>query len=98
MESTMRGYIEHALDELLKTESLLELKETIDSYEPAIKSKEDALFGFVLGCIRDTLAPYTLGVYRRLPTPLENQEITKMTPRRASEIKARILETLNLRP
>ena len=98
MESTMRDYIEHALDEFLKTERLVELKKLMDSYEPAIKLKGDAMFGFILGSIRNILQQYTFNKYGRLPTLSENQEITKITHRRSSEIKARILETLDLRP
>ena len=91
MEPSLRGLVEKVLDGLLKDESLREISETLEHYKPLVKSKEDAMFGFILGSVRASLGLYTWSLYRRLPSETENQELTSMTHRRATEIRSKIL-------
>jgi hypothetical protein len=94
MEPTIRGLVEKYLDEMLTNESLQEMSKTIDHYRPIIKSKEDAMFGFILGSVRLSLALYVWSLYRRLPSESENQELTSMTHKRAMEIRSKIVSSM----
>lgn len=94
MEPTIRELIEKYLDEMLKNENLQELSETIEHYRPIVKSKEDAMFGFVVGSVRLSLALYVWSLYRRLPSESEKQDLTSMTHKRAMEIRSKILSSI----
>ena len=94
MEPLLRGIVEKCIDEILKTESLNDLRNTIEDFKPFIKSKEDAMFGFIISYIRVSASLYSWSLYRRLLTLEENIELTRMTHEQAIRIRSRILETL----
>lgn len=91
MEPRLRGIIEKNLDELLTDEYLEALSKNYESFKPLIKSKQDAMFGDIVGTIQERFAHYTIGLQRRVPTENEIQEVLTIIERRAEEIGSRIL-------
>lgn len=91
MEPKLRGIMEKILDELLESESLDALSEYYDKWKPLIKSKEDAMFGDIIGTVQERFVSLMLNTVRREPAEAERHEFLGLIDRRAQEIKSRIL-------
>ena len=91
MEPRLRGIIEKILDDMLMSEHLELMSKVYESYKPLIKSKEDAMFGDIVGSLGERFASLMLGVERRTLTKAESKEFFDMIDRRAQEIKSKIL-------
>ena len=61
MEPLMRGIVEQSIDSNLTDESLEELQVRFEMLKPIITSREDAMFGFIVGAVVATLASYDQG-------------------------------------
>jgi len=81
------------LDELLESESLALLSGVYENYRPIVKSTEDAIFGDVLGSMRERFVSVMVEWIKREPTEQEQQEFLETMDRRAEEIKSKILTT-----
>ena len=90
----MRGVIEQAIDSNLTDESLEELQIRFEMLKPIITSREDAMFGFIVGAVVATFSNLYSMILRRKPTDQEIDEMGKLLQGRSSLIKSRILETL----
>ena len=94
MEPLMRGVIEQAIDSNLTDESLEELQVRFEMLKPIITSREDAMFGFIVGAVVATFSNLYSMILRRKPTDQEVDEMGKILQERSALIKSRILETL----
>lgn len=91
MEPRLRGIIEKYLDDLLTDEYLESLSKVYEIYKPLIKSKEDAMFGDIVGTIQERFLLQTVGFQHRAPSEGEKREVLTMIERRAKEIQSKIL-------
>jgi hypothetical protein len=86
MDPQLRGLIEQTIDEGLKPERLLILREAAEFFDPVIKSKRDMMFGHLTGYISGALPLLTSLVHGRQPTDPEKMEMRDILRRRAQEI------------
>ncbi|MDH5437456.1 MAG: hypothetical protein OEX76_00975 [Candidatus Bathyarchaeota archaeon] len=90
MEPMIRGLLEKILDKILEPSNLENLSKTYDVFRPIIKSKEDALFGEVVGTFTERYCQLMLSL-KRFPTNNELTELFDIITRRADEIRSKIL-------
>jgi len=90
----MRGLIEQTIDSNLADESLEELHNTFEMLKPMINSREDAMFGFIVGAVVATFSNLHSMILGRKPTDQEIDEMGKLLQERSPLIKSRVLETL----
>jgi len=93
LEASIRGVIEKSIDFLLSDENLVRLHQSFEGLKPHIKSKEDALFGFIYGTIIATVSDiYHMALHRR-PTSEEFNEAVRLIEARLPLIKSKIMST-----
>lgn len=90
MESETRGVIEKTIDYYITSDSLYHSITSFEELAPIIKSKEDAIFGFVIGRVVSEFHVVVLARYRRTPTREELEDLNAVLLRRAEEIRNRI--------
>lgn len=93
LEFRFRGMIEEFIDQELKNETLSNTWEYLKLFQPIVKSRQDVLFGYIIGSIITRWTDHFIMVYHREATGEERNEILDLINRRASDIKSRILET-----
>ena len=74
MEPMIKGLLEKILDKILEPSNLENLSKTYDVFRPIIKSKEDALFGEVVGTFTERYCQLMLSL-KRFPI---NNELTEL--------------------
>lgn len=95
MEPAIRGIIEKMIDTCLTDEWLASAHQYMESLKPAVESREDALFGYILGTVINGISNVLnletmLGKPSSVDKVMEAIEIIK---RRIPEIQSRIAET-----
>jgi len=88
----LRGYVEKLLDNQLTNEELGTSHNFFEVLKPAVKNREDAIFGYVIGFVFGQVNNLFLLVGRK-PTQEEIEEISKAFTKRFLEIRSRINET-----
>jgi hypothetical protein len=91
MEPKLRGVIEKMLDQMLTSEHLEDMSEVYELYKPFVKSKEDTMFGDIVGSMTERFISFIMDFDRRKPTDAEMKEFLDIIDRRAQEIKSKIL-------
>jgi hypothetical protein len=66
------------------------LRDVIEFLSPYVKSKEDMLFGYLIGSIRTFMIGYTNKFYNRMPSLAEQNELWKMLFEHIEEIRSKI--------
>lgn len=66
------------------------LRDVLEILSPLVKSKEDMLFGYLIGSIRGAMIGYTDKVYSRMPSLAEQDELWKMLLERIVDIRSKI--------
>jgi hypothetical protein len=91
MEPMVRGLMEKFLDEILNPQNLNSLSGSYDLFKPIIKSKEDAMFGDIVGSFTERYVHLMMLNLKRHPTGDELMELLEIILRRADEIRSKIL-------
>lgn len=94
MDPQLRGLIEQTIDEGLKPERLVILRETAEFFDVFIKSRRDMMFGHLTGYISGALPLLTSLLHARQPTDLEKMEMRDILKRRAQEMMGAIEQEL----
>ena len=89
MERTLRGMLEQELDSLIKLETLEKTNQWFGLLTP-MHTKEDALFGFVVGALFSRFLSIMEMEYRREPNDNELKEFFEIIERRTIDIKSQI--------
>jgi len=90
MLPALRGFVEKTLDSLLEPENLEMLSQWYEHFRPFVKSKEDAMFGDIVGTVQERYCHIASGrgIY---PSKEEMTEVLSIIDRRVHEIKSKIL-------
>lgn len=88
----LRRAVERAIDRMLSDESLSTYRIVFENMQPAIKSSDDAIFGYICGQVIGSLETI-FNALNRQPTNEEMNEIVNAISKRTMEIKSRIYET-----
>lgn len=88
----LRGAVEKSIDNLLSDNSISNCRIIFDNIKPAIKSSDDAIFGYVYGYVFGSLTTI-FNTLNRQPTDEEATEIVNAISKRTMEIKSRIFQT-----
>lgn len=72
----LRGAVEKHIDQLLSDESLSIVRTVFENMKPAIKNRDDAIFGYVYGNVVGSLE-IVFNTLNRQPTAEEINEIAK---------------------
>ena len=70
--------------------NIQKLRDVIKVLGPFVRSKEDALFGYIIGSTRTFMIGYTDKFYNRMPSQAEHDELWKMLLERREEIVSKI--------
>ena len=90
MEALLRGIIEKCIEQALKPEQMEASIMIFREFTPIIESKEDAMFGFVVGRMVEGFMSIMHTSYKRKATTEEWNEFCEMLNRRAEEIKEKV--------
>jgi len=82
----MEDYIKMGISDL----NIQKLRNVIKVLSPFVRSKEDALFGYIVGSTRTFMISYTDKFYNRRPSQAEHDELWKMLLERREEIVSKI--------
>ena len=82
----METHIKFGMSDL----NIQKLSSVIKVLGPFVKSKEDALFGYVIGSIRTFMICYTDKFYNRMPSQAEHDELWLMLIERRRELMSKI--------
>lgn len=86
MRRSMEDYIQVGISDL----NIQKLRNVIKVLGPFVRSKEDALFGYIIGSTRTFMIGYTDKFYNRMPSQAEHDELWKMLLERREEIVSKI--------
>lgn len=86
----MRRAMESIINIGISDLGIRKLRYIIEVLSPFVKSKEDMLFGYLIGSIRGAMIGYTDKFYSRIPTPAEQDELWKMLLERMVEIRSKL--------
>ena len=90
MESKMKKYMEGIIEIGTSDLGIQKLRNVIEILSPFVKSREDMLFGYLIGSIRSALIGYTDKFYSRYPSSAENDALWKMLLAQIEEIRSKI--------
>ncbi len=96
MEIKLRGYLEKAIDNQLKENTLKTYFDLNVVFSPIISSNEDMVFGFIIG---NTFANYAQVCEELRKGSMKDEDMNlfvEVVERRAQEIKSKIREIGNL--
>ena len=89
----IRGVVEKIIDQQLTEENLALMHTLFESLRPAVKNREDAIFGYIIGWTSASILQTIVIILKRNPTQEEYQEIVNALHTRILTIKSRIHET-----
>ena len=89
----VRGLVEKMIDQQLSKQNLALMHKMFEALRPAVKNREDAIFGYIVGWTGASITQIISIILKRSPTQEENEEIVKALHTRIFEIKSRIHET-----
>jgi len=90
--TVLRGAVEKAIDRMLSNESLATYRSVFENMQPALKSSDDAIFGYICGQVIGSLDTIFNAINRQ-PTNEEMNEVVNAISKRTLEIKSRIYQT-----
>lgn len=93
MEPSIRGLIEQSIDAVLSDASMQLLHIGFESLRPLVKSREDAILGYIFGNIISLISSYYTMLLRRTLTANEMSEMSRVLNDRLPLIKSRIAQT-----
>lgn len=95
MDSKIRGFLDNFIDALTGEEGLTASFQVIRKFKPAVKSVQDAVFGYIVGL---ALCNFTTNYQRefdRLPNTVEIETFDNVILDRASNIMSKIRDFAN---
>ena len=90
MERQMRRSMDDIIEVGTSDLGIQKLRNVIEFFSPFVKSREDMLFGYLIGSIRGAMIGYTDKFYNRMPSPAEQDELWEMLVERMEEIRSKI--------
>jgi hypothetical protein len=96
MESYFRGFLEKMIERWIEIDKIQEVCGILEYFLILKTDMENAIFGFIIASMYDSLLNLYYAHYYRMPNTDEINEFMKMIQRRNEEIKIRIHQTLNI--
>ena len=90
---TLRGLVEKIIDEQLAKENLANMHAMFEALKPAVKNRDDAIFGYIIGWSTASIYRMVTAILNRGLTQEEINEVAGTVTRRSLEIKHKIMET-----
>ena len=89
----LRGLVERIIDNQLTDENLAITHQLFERWKPAVKNREDAVFGYIIGYVNASVSSLFqhLG---RVPTQEEFSEMGNSVRNNIRRIRSRINETM----
>lgn len=91
--ATLRGIVEKTIDMQITNENLASMHTLFEALGPAVKNREDAIFGYILGWTTASIHQLVTTIVDRGLNQKEIEEVAGTITMRSSEIKHKIMET-----
>jgi len=90
MEVSIRGLLENLIDDLTSEKGLHTAFTVIGEFKPIVKSKQDAVFGYIIGAAFSNFAANYHITQNRLPNTSESEKFRILLLERANIIMSKI--------